>query len=348
MERQGVDCLLIGVGADLEYLAGYEGMASERVTMLVVPRDDEPSLVVPQLEAARVGEGPFRLRSWSETEDPLGIVALKAGRPTVTAIGDTVWSVFLLELLALMPATTFVPASVVTSGLRAVKDEEEREALAIAAAGVDRVAARIPTEVRFAGRTEREIARQVVDMMIEEGHDSAAFWIVASGPNGASPHHEPGERIVETGDAVVIDFGGRQDGYCSDTTRTFVVGAPDPQLVEVHSIVAAAQEAARRHARAGVTAESVDAVARKVISDGGYGEYFIHRLGHGIGLDGHEHPYLVSGNRRQLEPGNAFSIEPGIYLPGRFGVRIEDIAVIGPDGTLEVLNRSNRGLVEVL
>ena len=347
METHGVDCLLVGVGSDLRYLCGYEGAPSERLTMLVVPRDDEPTLLVPQLEAARVGQGPFRLRPWIETEDPVATVATRAGRPTVAAIGDTTWSVFLLQLLALLPATTFVPASVVIAPLRAIKSPAEIEALRIAAGGVDRVAARIPSEIRFEGRTEGQIARDVVDMTLEEGHDAASFWIVASGPNAASPHHEPGNRAVRQGDAVVIDFGGRQNGYCSDTTRTFVVGTPDTQLVEVHGVVAAAQEAARHHARAGVMAASVDGVARDVISDAGYGEYFIHRLGHGIGLDGHERPYLVEGSGVVLAPGHAFSIEPGIYLPGRLGVRIEDIAVIGSDGSLEVLNRSERGLVEV-
>ncbi len=347
MEDLGVDCLLVGVGADLRYLTGYEGMPSERLTMLVVPRDDEPTLLVPELEAPRVGDGPFRLAAWSETEDPVARVAARAGRPTVTAVGDRTWVVFLLELLALMPSTTFVPSSVVTAPLRAVKEAAEVEALRIAAGGVDRVSARIPHEVRFEGRSERQIARDIADMTVEEGHDVATFWIVASGPNAASPHHDPGDRVVEAGDVVLVDFGGRRDGYCSDTSRTFSVGEPSHELREVHEVVHASQSAGREAARAGVSGSSLDAIARGVIADAGYGEQFVHRLGHGIGLDGHEPPYLVEGNDHLLEPGNAFSIEPGIYLPGRLGVRIEDIAVIAPDGSLDVLNRSNRGLVQV-
>lgn len=347
MDHLGVDCLLLSVGPDLPYLTGYEARPSERLTVLIVARNSEPTLIVPELEAPRVGDGPYRIRTWAEVEDPFAIVAGLTGRPTVAAIGDQTWSVFLLELFAFLAGTTFVPASTVTTPLRMVKDEQEVAALRTAAEAADRVAARIPGSVRFAGRTERDVARDVVDMMLEEGHDAASFWIVASGPNAASPHHEPGARVIERGDAVVVDFGGRVHGYSSDTTRTFVVGEPDPELVEVHGIVAEAQRRARDHARAGVTAASVDAIARKVISDAGYGEFFVHRLGHGIGLEVHEHPYLVAGEDHVLAPGNAFSIEPGIYLPDRFGVRIEDIAVIAPDGSLDVLNRSDRALIQV-
>jgi Xaa-Pro aminopeptidase len=347
MDRLGIDCLLVSVGPDLPYLTGYEAMPSERLTMLVMRRDGEVTLVIPELEAPRLAPGPFGIRSWSETEDPAAIVASLAGRPTVAAVGDHMRAVFLLGLLPLLPATTFVPASVVTRVLREVKEPAEVEALRAAAHAVDRVAGRIPHELRFGGRSERAVARDVVEMTLAEGHESASFWIVASGPNSASPHHEPGDRIIGRGDSVVVDFGGRMSGYCSDTTRTFVVDDPTPELSEIHALVAAAQAAARAHARAGVTAASVDAAARAVIDDAGYGDYFVHRLGHGIGLEGHEHPYLVAGNDHVLEPGNAFSIEPGIYLPGRLGVRIEDIAVIAPGGDLDVLNRSDRSLLTV-
>lgn len=344
MDRLGIDCLLVSVGPDLPYLIGYEAMPSERLTMLVVRSAGEVTLVIPELEAPRVAPGPFGVRSWTETEDPTLIVASLAGRPTVAAVGDHLRAVFLLGLLPLLPATTFVPASVLTRSLREVKEPAEVEALRAAADAVDRVARRIPDELAFGGRSERAVARDIVEMTLAEGHEIASFWIVASGPNSASPHHEPGERIIARGDSVVVDFGGRMDGYCSDTTRTFVVGEPSPELSEVHAVVAAAQAAARSYARSGVTAASVDAAARAVIADAGYGGYFVHRLGHGIGLEGHEHPYLVAGNDHVLKPGNAFSIEPGIYLPGRFGVRIEDIAVIAPDGGLDVLNQSDRSL----
>ncbi len=346
MDRDGVDVLLLSLGADLPYLSGYEAIASERLTMLVVPRKGDAVLVVPRLEAPRVAEGPFELHPWDETEDPVPLVADLSNRPLVAAIGDQTWSVFLLELLSVMTETTFVSASRLTTELRIRKDPAELDALRAAGAAADRVARRIPSEIRFAGRTEREVARDVAALTVEEGHDEALFWIVASGPNAASPHHEPGSRVIERGDPVVIDFGGSKDGYCSDTTRTFVVGEPSDELVRVHAVVAEAQAAGRAAARSGVTAETVDRAARQVIDDAGYGEHFVHRTGHGIGLDVHEHPYLVEGNRRRLEPGMVFSIEPGIYLPGRLGVRIEDICVCTGDGA-EPLNDSPRELVPV-
>ncbi len=347
MDQLGVDCLLLSVGSDLPYLTGYEAMPLERLTMLVVPVDEQPTLIVPHLEAPRVRTGPFGVRAWHETEDPVALVAGIAGRPTVAALGDQTWSLFLMELLSYLTSTTFVSASSVVGPLRAVKEESEVAALRRAARAVDRVARRIPDEIRFEGTTEHDVARKVTDMTIEEGHDVALFWIVASGPNAASPHHEPGHRTIQRGDSVVIDFGGRWDGYCSDTTRTFVVGGPSAQLSEVHAVVHAAQAKGRETARSGVTAASVDAAARQVIEEAGYGEFFFHRLGHGIGLDGHEHPYLVEGNSAELRPGHAFSIEPGIYIDGTLGVRIEDIAVIAEDGSLEVLNQSPRDLIEV-
>lgn len=346
MREQGVHCVLLSVGSDLPYLTGYEAMATERLTMLVVTTDRDPVLVVPRLEAPRVKAGPFEIRAWSETEEPEAIVADLAGRPEVAAIGDQTWSRFLLELLPMMTESTFVSASRLMGALRVRKEPAEIDALRVVAAAADRVVERIPTEIAFGGRTEREIARDVVELMLEEGHDEARFWIVASGPNAASPHHEPGSRAVEEGDAVVIDFGGRRDSYFSDTTRTFVVGPPSGELSGVHATVLEANLAAKAAVRPGVTGAEVDRAAREVIGDAGYGEFFIHRTGHGIGMDVHEEPYLVEGNLRALEPGMAFSIEPGIYLPGRLGVRIEDICVCTDDG-VEVLNHSHRGLVEV-
>jgi len=347
MEHSGVDCLLVSVGADLPYLTGYEAMPLERLTMLVLPMEGTPSLVVPRLEAPRVPPGPFEVREWGETDDPIGLVVAAAARPAVAAIGDQTWALFLLRLLARMTETTFVSASTLITELRIRKEPAEIAMLRAAGAAADRVSVRIPRELRFEGRSEREIARDVATMIREEGHHTVSFAIVASGPNGASPHHEPGDRICVRGDAVVVDFGGRMDGYCSDTTRTFVVGSPDPDLVRVHAVVEEAQLAGRETASAGVRAEQVDKAAREVIERAGYGDYFVHRVGHGIGLETHEPPYLVAGNEQELEPGMAFSIEPGIYLPGRFGVRIEDICVIEPGGNAVCLNDSPRQLVAV-
>ena len=337
--------MLVSVGSDLPYLTGYTAMPLERLTMLVVTEDDA-TLVVPGLEAPRVDPGPFEVKPWAETENPIEIVTRLAGRPTIAAIGDQTWSVFLVHLLARMAETTFIPASVVMSELRIRKSDDEISRLRAAAEAVDRVLARIPSTVRFSGRSEREVSRDVIDMTLEEGHDTAQFWIVASGPNAASPHHEPGDRIIEAGDVVIVDFGGKLDGYCSDVSRTFSVGEPSERAVEVHAVVAEAQAAGRAAATVGTRCEDVDAACRRVITEAGYGEFFIHRTGHGIGMDGHEDPYLVEGNDRRIEPGMAFSIEPGIYLPGELGVRIEDICV-ATDGPVETLNTADRSLVEV-
>lgn len=342
-----VDALALSVGADLPYLTGYTAMPLERLTMLVVPRVGEATLVVPQLEAPRVEPHPdvFAIRPWSETEDPIGIVAgLLAGARRV-AIGDQTWATFLLQLQERLPEVSFTPASQIIAELRMRKDLDEVALLRAAGAAADRVAELLASE-RFAGRTERQISRLIADLLVAEGHDTADFAIVAAGPNGASPHHEPTDRTIEPGDAVVCDFGGSYRGYHSDTTRMFVVGEPPDGFVEAFEVLRVAQDLAVAAVRPGVTAESVDAVARGVIADAGYGEYFIHRTGHGIGLDVHEHPYIVAGDSTVLEPGMTFSIEPGIYLPGRFGMRIEDIVAVTTDGA-ERLNQSARDVVVV-
>lgn len=344
MGEAGFDGLLLSVGADLPYLTGYEAMPLERLTMLVLTRE-EVVLVVPVLEAPRVTPGPFATRPWEETEDPVGIVVdLVADREAV-AIGDHTWAVFLLRLQSALPGVRFSPAGPLMSGLRLHKEPAEIELLRLAAQATDRVAARL-AETTLSGRTELEVARMVADWTVEEGHDVDAFTIVASGPNGASPHHEPGDRVIQEGDMVVIDFGGRLGGYCSDMTRTFVVGEPTVEQEEVYDVVQVAQRAAVDAVRPGVEPGEIDEAARRVIEAAGYGPYFIHRTGHGIGLDVHEDPYIVENNHRSVEPGMAFSIEPGIYLPDRFGVRIEDIVVVTEDG-VEPLNRADHSLIAV-
>jgi Xaa-Pro aminopeptidase len=346
MATRGVDLTLVSVGADLLYLTGYDTHPSERLTALVVRTHGLPTLFVPDLEAPKVQADGVDLVSWSETTDPITLIADAGPLPRRVAIGDHLWSVFLLRFQEIWASALWEPASGLVGDLRLVKDEAEVDALRAAGAAVDRAMKRIPDEVRFSGRTEVEVQRDLVSMTLEEGHQVSEFCIVASGPNGASPHHAVGDRVIEMGDLVVCDFGGRWDGYFSDSTRTFSVGEPGPEQLEVHSAVLAAQEAARQAARPGVACEEVDRAARAVISDAGYGDFFIHRTGHGIGLEVHEHPYMVEGNRAVLEAGMAFSIEPGIYLPGRFGVRIEDIVVCRPDG-IETLNLADRRLVEV-
>jgi Xaa-Pro aminopeptidase len=346
MASAGVDALLLSVGADLPYLTGYEAMPLERLTMLVLDRDGAATLVVPELEAPRVPDvGACALRPWPETADPIAIVAELVGPARTLAIGDRTWSRFTLALQEAVPGARWCNADTIVGPLRAVKDAAEVAALRAAAHAVDTVAAEMRTRP-FAGRTELDVSRELVDRMLAQGHDRPNFAIVGSGPNGASPHHDAGSRVIGDGDVVVCDFGGTMAGYCSDITRMFVVGEPSAEIADTYAALAAAQEAAVHAATVGTPCQEVDAVARRALAGAGLADAFIHRVGHGIGLDAHEDPYLVEGNPTPLAPGHAFSIEPGVYFPGRFGMRLEDIVVAdaaGPDR----LNAAARDLAVV-
>ncbi|HEU5307260.1 MAG TPA: Xaa-Pro peptidase family protein [Acidimicrobiia bacterium] len=351
MRELGVDVLLLSTGADLPYLTGYEAMPLERLTMLVVPVDADAVLVVPTLEAPRVVEQPdaFELFTWDETDDPIEIVAgLVTGiapDTTSAAIGDHTWARFVLDLQRALPAVSFRRATDVTGPLRVVKDAVEVAALRAAAAVVDDVA-RTMRERPFAGRSELDVHRELVERMLEGGHERANFAIVAAGGNAASPHHDPSARVIERGDVVLCDFGGTMHGYCSDITRMFVVGDVEAEVHDAYDVLVAAQEAGVQAATVGTACAAVDAAARAVITDAGYGDYFVHRTGHGIGTEAHEDPYVVAGNDTPLVPGHTFSVEPGIYLPGRFGLRLEDI-VVATDAGPERLNHAARDLAIV-
>jgi Xaa-Pro aminopeptidase len=349
LRARGIAALLLSPSSDLAYLAGYRIFASERLTCLVVSADGGATLVVPELESprAKAAAPDLAQRMWGETEDPYALVASLVTAKGDVAVADQMWSLFVLHLQTALRGRGFQLASVITRDLRMRKDAYEREALRLVSAAADRAFPRL-LEREFAGRTEREIGAELAALLRDEGHDEVTFTIVGSGPNGASPHHAIGDRRIARGDTVVLDFGGTREWYCSDITRTVHVGADvDDEVRRVHDVVLRSQEAGYAAARNGATAASVDAASRRVIDDAGYGERFIHRTGHGIGLDGHEHPYLVRGNEERLEPGMAFSIEPGIYIPGRFGVRIEDIAILGDDGRAEPLNRADHALAIV-
>jgi len=350
MAEMNVDTLLLSLGADLPWLTGYAAMPLERLTMLVLPVDGEAILVVPRLEAPRVEPAPdlFSLRPWDETEDPIEIVTGVIGRSRRRlAVSDRTWAKFLLGLQATLPRATWTTASVVTRPLRAVKDPGEVDSLRQAAAAADRVATALVTgQIRLIGRTEAEVSRELGEYLIEEGHESVNFAIVGSGPNSASPHHEPGPRRIGSGEAVVCDFGGTMGRYCSDITRTVFTGSPPAEFCDLYAVLHGAQAAAVDAARIGTPCQEVDAVARDLITDAGFGLQFLHRTGHGIGLEEHEDPYLVLGNRDPLAAGHAFSVEPGIYVAGRWGARIEDIVVAteaGPDA----LNRADHALAVV-
>ncbi|GAA3058900.1 M24 family metallopeptidase [Actinokineospora globicatena] len=349
---QGADALVIAPGSDLRYLIGGSGSSFERLTALVVPAGSADAvLVVPKLEAPGYSGIPLadlgvRLATWVDGEDPYALVAGALGSPSVVAVGDMLPALHALPLRTALPDAEQVLAGPVLRELRMRKDAAEVEALRVAGAAIDRVHARMAEWLR-AGRTEAEVGADIAAAIVAEGHARVEFVIVGSGPNGASPHHSLSDRVIESGDVVVIDIGGSTDeGYNSDSTRVYAVGEPrDADVAETYAVLLAAQRASVESVRPGVTAESVDAVGRQVIADAGFGEYFIHRTGHGIGLDVHEHPYIVAGNDLVLEPGMAFSVEPGIYLPDRWGARIEDIVVVTADGVESVNNQPHELVV---
>lgn len=332
----GLAGLIVMPGPDLAWLTGYLPTATtERLTMLVLSADERPRMLVPALEQGDTetapGAGAFVVSSWKDGQDPYRAAAALLRPEGRYGISDSSWAVHLLGLQRALPGTAYAALGEALPMLRAVKDTAELERLAAAGAAAD-AAYQDVLRVPFAGRRESEIAADLARLLLDHGHSQVDFTVVGSGPNGADPHHEAGERVIEDGDMVVLDFGGLKHGYGSDTTRTVHVGEASAEERRVHDVVREAQQAAFEAVRPGVTCQEVDRVARAVITEAGYGEYFIHRTGHGIGVTTHEPPYLVEGEELPLVPGMCFSIEPGIYLPGRFGVRIEDIVVCTEDG----------------
>ena len=348
-EAAGLSGILVSPGPDLTYLTAHAPPPLERLTLLVLVAGAEPTLVVPTLERplaeSAAGAPGLSMLDWRDgRDDPYGVVAAMLG-PGRYAVSDRTWASHLLSLERAAPGRSFVAASEALPLLRAVKDADEIRRLRAAGSAADAAFADVIGEP-FAGRAEAEIALELDHLLRAHGHQRVDFTVVGSGPNGASGHHEPGERRIGPGDAVVMDFGGVRDDYCSDLTRTVFVGEPSPEQREVYAIVLAAQQAAFEAVRPGVPCEEIDRVARAVITEAGYGEQFLHRTGHGIGVTTHEPPYLVQGEHRPLVPGMCFSIEPGIYLPGRFGVRIEDIVTVTDEGGRR-LNRTSHEMAIV-
>ena len=349
----GLAAILVGVGADLRYLTGYAAMPLERLTMLVIPAVGPSALVAPRLEATPARSSPpaaagdLAVVTWEEADDPHALVAAmvrdaaggRLGAAARIAVSDDLPARHLLRLGDRLGDARLELASPVLRELRIVKDADEIALLTAAAHAADRVVAHI-SNGRLVGRTEADVAREVRERLVAEGHDDAHFAIVGSGPNSASPHHEASERVIAAGEPIVLDIGGTIDGYGSDVTRTlWVTGGdpakgPDERFRHLFGVLRGAQAAATRAVRPGVAPEAVDAAARDPIEAEGFGEAFFHRTGHGIGLEGHEDPYIIAGNREPLRAGMAFSVEPGIYLVGDYGARIEDIVVCGPDGPI--------------
>ena len=351
----GLAGLVITPGYDLRYLTGSRAQTFERLTALVIPatvgqeRSDpgkttgEPVVVLPRMELAAlresaVGELGLSVQDWVDGENPYALVADALGGHARVAVTDSMPALHLLPLAERLGAVP-VLATGVMAGLRMVKDPAEVDALRKAGAAIDRVHARVP-EFLAPGRTEAQVAADITEAIVAEGHSEAAFVIVGSGPHGADPHHECSDRVLQAGDIVVVDIGGPvEPGYNSDSTRTYSLGEPTDEVAMQYAVLQRAQAAAVASVRPGITAEQVDAAARDVLAEAGLAEYFVHRTGHGIGLSVHEEPYIVAGNDLPLKPGMAFSIEPGIYLPGRWGARIEDIVIVTEDGALSVNNR---------
>ena len=357
----GLDALLLTPGPDLRYVTGYDAHQLERLTCLVIPASaavaasagpagGDPFLVVPRLEvpaaqASPAGQLDLEIVGWDETDDPYSLVARRLGPVTAVGLSDRMWALMVLRLRAAMPSARQELASIALRELRARKSPAEVAALLAAGEAIDSVHAQVPGWLR-PGRTEREVAADISKAILAAGHASVDFTIVGSGPNGASPHHTAADRQLQHGDAVVVDIGGTMpSGYCSDCTRTYAIGAPPAEFAAYYQVLKDAQEAACAIVRPGIPAEAVDAAARGPIAAAGYGEYFVHRTGHGIGLETHEDPYIVSGNSETLRPGHAFSVEPGIY-PGPNGARIEDIVVCTETGA-QRLNNVTRELVVV-
>ncbi len=346
MHKQGLDVVLVSPSSDFLYLVGHRGHLSERLTLFAIPASGQPVMVSPLLESplARSLATYFTVRTWADHEDPYAVVrSVIPAASRAIAVSDQMWSVHLLRLQSILPQASFSPASGIITPLRRVKDETEIAAIRRAGAAVDAVMADI-VKLPLIGRSERDLAQHIGQLLLDHGHQQVGFAIAASGPNGGSPHHISGDRVIQKGDALVLDFGGVFDNYISDITRTLFLGTPSEEYRKVYEVVRQAQELAVHAVRPGVACQDIDRAARRRISAAGYGDYFIHRTGHGLGLDGHEEPYMVEGNTLPLAPGMVFSVEPGIYLPGRFGVRIEDIVVVTETG-VERLNHAPRELI---
>lgn len=340
----GLAGLVITPGYDLRYLIGSRAQTLERLTALVVPAAGKPTVVVPRmeraaLEASAVGDLGLTIADWVDGDDPYALVAESLGGGRIaTAVTDSMPALHLIPLAAVFGDTPVLATAVMRS-LRMVKGPAEVDVLRKAGMAIDRVHARVHEFLR-PGRTEADVAADIAEAIVAEGHSEAAFVIVASGPYGADPHHECSDRVLEPGDVIVVDIGGPiEPGYYSDSTRTYSLGDPVSEFAEQYAVLQRAQAAAVAAVRPGVTAEEVDSAARSVLAEAGLADYFVHRTGHGIGLSVHEEPYIVAGNSLPLAEGMAFSIEPGFYLPGKWGARIEDIVIVTGDGALSVNNR---------
>jgi len=342
------DAIFITPGADLRYLTGYDALPLERLTCLAIRSDGRSWMIVPTLEkpsavAHGVPELGVELLDWQETQNAYKILLGAVGKPKNPLVNNLMWVEKAFGIRHELGSEVSL-AGKLLSDIREIKSPQEVAHLHEAGRAIDEVHSNMGLWLR-PGRTEREVGRDIAEAILASGHVKVDFVIVASGPNGASPHHELSDRVIEAGEPVVVDIGGTMpSGYCSDCTRMYVCGQPPAEYLAHYEVLLTAQEAARLHAKPGVTCESVDNAAREVLVAAGLGEQFIHRTGHGIGMETHEEPYIVVGNKSLLELGHAFSIEPGFYFEGQYGARIEDIVTCTTNGILSA-NNTSRELV---
>lgn len=344
MREAGADLTAIGPGSHMDWLLGFHPHPDERPCLLLVAPEKETMLMpVLNAEGSRE-ETDLEFHTWADAEGPDAALAaalesIGASAAKNVVLDETMRADFALLLLDALPGASHSFTDRTLGALRMRKDAAEYEKLKMNAGIADRAMQKAFASIR-PGMSEIELAAAIKERFAEEGA-TPAFWIVGAGGNGAFPHHQTGGRKLQEGDAVVIDIGGRKDGFPSDITRMAVVGGPPEGYGQMHTIVEKAVQAALKAARPGVKAKEVDAAARNVIADAGYGEYFVHRTGHGMGIDGHEPPYITATSETVLEEGMVFSIEPGIYLPGRFGIRLEEIVILREDGP-EILSKLPR------
>ena len=345
LSSDGVDALFVTPGSDLRYLTGYDALPLERLTCLAITSAATARMLVPRLELPaaehhELDRFGIEVIAWDETDDPIALLNKVTGPIKSAAVNDAMWAQKALGIQESF-AAHLKPAGRLLSDIRAVKDDAEIAEIAAAGAAIDEVHQNMSLWLR-PGRTEREVARDIAEAILASGHQRVDFVIVASGPNGASPHHDSSDRVIGIGEPVVVDIGGTMpSGYCSDCTRMYVCGEPPAEFVTHFETLKAAQEYAVATAAVGMSGAQADSLARDILEANGLGEYFVHRTGHGLGLDTHEEPYIVASNHEPLVVGNVFSIEPGFYIPGKFGARIEDIVALTTDGLVNFNNTSH-------
>jgi Xaa-Pro dipeptidase len=350
----GLDGIALVPGPNMVYLSNIHCHLSERPIVLFFPADDAPAIIIPSLEAMKAqvaGIAEERIFAWSDEEGYTGAfqracsyLELSDYLLGVEALHMRVLELELLQRYA--PGLATAHAEPVMSALRITKDEAEVAAMDKATAVAEAAMQRILPHIKI-GLSEKQVAALLTQALLEAGAEMIAFGpIVSAGPNSASPHAVPTDRPLQEGDLLVIDWGAYVGGYPSDITRTFAVGQVDPELLRIYNAVKLANEEGKRAARPGASGQDVDRAARDVIEEAGYGDYFIHRTGHGLGLEIHEPPYIVTGSTEPLAVGNVFTVEPGIYLPGQGGVRIEDNVVITAEGN-RCLTTFSRDLITV-